>query len=526
MHSPCSRSRRRGADRPTDDGLNEAPCALLLAAVAFGAALPLLAGAVASYGEGTDASLPALLAPTTDFTKPEPGEAKPGGEATSRGSTDTPNAFSLSSGNMDFKRELDFKVGNGIFRKNWVSAPSSTDASDGLGPLFNSRACQNCHLKDGRGHPPLSSDVTDDSGSMLVRLSVPPATEEEKTLLASHKANSLPDPTYGGQLQDFAIQGIKAEGKLKIAYTEKEVKLAGGEIVSLRVPAYSLADLNYGPASPNLMLSPRVAPQMIGLGLLEAVPEEQILANADPDDADKDGISGKPNMVWSREHNKVMLGRFGWKAGIPTIAQQAAEAFNGDIGLSTTMIPKGAGDCTAKETECLAAPTGDSPKYQNVEVGDELFNMVVFYSKNLAVPARRKPDDPEVLKGKELFYRIGCTACHRPKFMTGEASGQPHLSHQLIYPYTDLLLHDMGAGLSDNRPEGEASGSEWRTAPLWGIGLTQIVNGHTLFLHDGRARNITEAILWHGGEAQGARDKFAALPKEDRDRLVAFVNSL
>jgi CxxC motif-containing protein (DUF1111 family) len=526
VHLLRFRYSHRNADKPKDETLKGAPRALLLGAIAFGAALPLLAGAIATYGEGSDAALSALLAPTTDFTKLEPGEAKPGGDATSRGSTDTPNAFSLSSGNLDFKRELDFKVGNGIFRKNWVSAPSSTDASDGLGPLFNSRACQNCHLKDGRGHPPLSSDVPDTSGSMLVRLSVPPSTDAEKALLASHKVNSLPDPTYGGQLQDFSIQGIKAEGKLKIDYKERKVQLAGGEVVSLRAPVYSLTDLGYGAASPNIMLSPRVAPQMIGLGLLEAVPEEQILANADPDDANKDGISGKPNWVWSREHNKVMLGRFGWKAGVPTITQQAAEAFNGDIGLSTTMIPKGSGDCTEKEKECLDAPNGNSPKYQNVEVGDDLFNMVVFYSKNLAVPSRRNPDDPEVLKGKEMFYKIGCTGCHKPKFMTGDAPGQPHLSHQLIYPYTDMLLHDMGDGLSDNRPEGEASSNEWRTAPLWGIGLTSVVNGHTLFLHDGRARNVTEAILWHGGEAQASRDKFAALPKADRDRLIAFVNSL
>jgi hypothetical protein len=273
----------------------------LICAIAFAAALPLVVGAWPIYGADADAALGTLLAPAIDFTKFEDGEAKPGGGATSRASTDTPNAFSASSGNMDFKRELDFKVGNGIFRKNWVSAPSSTDSSDGLGPLFNARACQNCHLKDGRGHPPLSSDVPDDSGSMLVRLSVPPATDADRALLEAHKMNSLPDPTYGGQLQDFAIQGFASEGKLKIAYKERKVKLAGGETVSLRVPTYSLADLNYGPASPDIMISPRVAPQMIGLGLLEAVPEAQILDNADPDDANKDGIRGKPNMVWSQE---------------------------------------------------------------------------------------------------------------------------------------------------------------------------------------------------------------------------------
>lgn len=485
-----------------------------------------MVGAWQTYGADTEAALEGLLAPTTDFTKLEQGEQAPGGGATSRGSTSTANAFSLSSGNMDFKRELDFKIGNAIFRKTWISAPSSTDASDGLGPLFNSRACQNCHLKDGRGHPPFSSDVPDDSGSMLVRLSVPAATEEEKDRIAAHSVNSIPDPTYGGQLQDRSIQGFAAEGKLKIDYKERKVELPGGETVSLREPSYALIDLAYGPASSGLMISPRVAPPMIGLGLLEAVPEEQILANADPDDASKDGISGKANRVWSREHDKVMLGRFGWKAGVPTIAQQAAEAFAGDIGLSTTMMPFPSGDCTEKEKTCLDAPNGNSPKYQNVEVGDELFKLVTFYSQNLAVPARRKPDDAEVLKGKDLFYSIGCASCHRPKFVTGDVPGQPHLSHQLIWPYTDMLLHDMGEGLADGRPEGAATGSEWRTPPLWGLGLTETVSGHTLFLHDGRARNVSEAILWHGGEAEAARDKFAALSKADRAALLAFVNSL
>jgi CxxC motif-containing protein (DUF1111 family) len=481
---------------------------------------------IKTYGEEATGAASSLNAPTVDFTELEEGEAKPGGSATSRGSTNTPNAFSLSSGNMDFKRELDFKIGNAIFRKTWVSAPSSTDASDGLGPLFNSRGCQNCHLKDGRGHPPFSADVPDNTGSMLVRLSVPAASEEENDRLAAHSVNSLPDPTYGGQLQDFAVQGFPAEGKLKIDYTERKVKLAGGETVSLREPTYSLSNLAYSPTSSDIMISPRVAPPMIGLGLLEAVPEEQILANADPDDADNDGVSGKPNRVWSREHDKVMLGRLGWKAGVPTIRQQAAEAFAGDLGLSTTMMPFHSGDCTKKQQDCLDAPNGSSPKYQNVEVGDELFNLVAFYSQNLAVPARRKPDDPEVLKGKALFYATGCAACHKPKFVTGEAPGQPHLSHQLIWPYTDMLLHDMGDGLADNRPEGAATGREWRTAPLWGVGLTQIVSGHTLLLHDGRSRNLTEAVLWHGGEAEAARDKFAGLSKADRAALLAFVNSL
>ncbi len=493
--------------------------------VALGASAPIFAGALSQAGGAADGA-PAAAAQPIDFSKLEDGEDEPGGAATSRGSVDNANAFSHSSGNLEFKRELDFKVGNAMFRKNWVSAPASTESSDGLGPLFNSRACQNCHLKDGRGHPQLSADIPDDSGSMLIRLSVPPKTDADKEKLAGRRANSVPDPVYGGQLQNRSIQGHKAEGQLRTTYTEQPVTLAGGETASLRVPGYSIVDLNYGPLSPDIMISPRVAPQMIGLGLLEAVPEEQILANADPDDADGDGIAGKPNWVWSLENDKVMLGRFGWKAGVPTINQQTAEAASGDIGLSTSMIRTPSGDCTEAQAACLDAPNGNSPKHQDAELGDELFKLISFYSHNLAVPARRDPANPEVLKGKEIFHSIGCAACHKPKFVTGEAPGQPHLSKQTIWPYTDLLLHDMGEGLADNRPEGEANGRQWRTAPLWGIGLTETVNGHTLFLHDGRARNLTEAVLWHGGEAEAARDKFAELSKQDRERLLAFVNSL
>ncbi len=468
------------------------------------------------------------IRPTQDFSKPEPGEPLPGGAATSRKSVNHRNAFSHSSGNMSFRAELDFKLGNAIFKKAWVSAPASTKASDGLGPLFNARSCQRCHLKDGRGHPPAGNWPEDDAVSMFLRLSIPPRDAAERELLASRKANVIAEPTYGGQLQDLAIQGHAAEGKMHITYEETPVTLAGGEVVRLRKPSYRVETLGYGPLHPKVMLSPRVAPQMIGLGLLEAIPEAQILMAADPDDANKDGISGRPNRVWSVEHDKVMLGRFGLKAGAPTVAQQSAGAFEGDIGISNPLAPRASGDCTEKQSRCLEAPNGNTDRDGGLEAGKKFLDLVVFYARNLAVPRRRAPGDPEVLAGKRLFYDIGCTACHRPKFVTGPAPGPggKHLEGQLIWPYTDLLLHDMGEGLADNRPEGVANGREWRTAPLWGIGLTPIVNGHSNYLHDGRARNLTEAILWHGGEAQAARDAFAALPKEDRARLLAFVKSL
>lgn len=491
-----------------------------------GACVPLLAGLVLQSGTAGEAGVLEGPAPGIDFTKAEPGEDQPGGEATSRAVTGTANAFSHASGNMGFRKELDFKIGNSIFRRHWVSAPASTDASDGLGPLFNVRGCQDCHLKDGRGHPPPASNTPGPTGSLLFRLSVPAKTEAQKALLASGKATVLPEPVYGAQLQDMSIQGHEAEGAVKISYEEKQVSFPDGETVSLRVPRYELTGLNYGPISDDVMVGPRIAPPMIGLGLLEAVPEEQIMANADPNDADGDGISGRPNRIWSRLHEKEMLGRFGWKANVPTIVEQNADAFSGDIGISTTLHPSGAGECTERQTKCINAPSGNSPKYQNVEVGDELFDLMTFYTQNLAVPRRRNADDPEILKGKALFHQIGCAQCHQPKFVTGKVPEQDHLSNQRIWPYTDMLLHDMGEGLADGRPDGKATGREWRTAPLWGIGLTVTVSGHTQFLHDGRARNLTEAILWHGGEGQGARDRFAALNREDRERLLAFVNSL
>ncbi|MEM7191324.1 MAG: di-heme oxidoredictase family protein [Pseudomonadota bacterium] len=495
-------------------------------AVFFSSCAVLAAGLMAEPARVSGESVAASLTPTTDFLAPEPGEDKPGGGATSRGATTSTNAFSHSSGNMGFRKELDFKIGNSIFRRLWASAPASTQASDGLGPLFNIRGCQSCHLKDGRGHTPDTAEGPGPTGPLLFRLSVPPKTDADKVLLASGKINSLPDPMYGGQLQDRSIQGFDAEGTVKITYDERQVTLDDGETVSLRVPSYELAQLNYGPISEDFMIGPRMAPQMIGLGLLEAIPEEQILALADPGDSSGNGISGRPNKVWSALHDKEMLGRFGWKANVPTMAEQNAGAFSGDIGISTTLHPSGAGECTEMQTKCMNAPSGNSPQYQNVEVGDQLFDLMTFYTQNLAVPPRRNAGDPEVLKGKALFHDIGCAGCHHPKFLTGEAPGQPHLSNQLIWPYTDMLLHDMGEGLADNRPDGKADGREWRTAPLWGVGLTETVNGHTELLHDGRARNVTEAILWHGGEGEASRDRFAALSRQDRERLLAFVNSL
>ena len=497
-----------------------ATTAVLLSAAAVVAAPPQ---------KGTDEDEAARVARAilnaTDFTRAEPFEARPGGAAT-HFKTPNRNAFSLPSANMSFARRADFNVGNGLFRRVWVTAPSSTQAADGLGPLFNARSCQRCHLKDGRGHPPKGNFPEDTAVSMFLRLSIPPQTEADKALLASRQANVIPDPTYGGQLQDFAIPGHAAEGRMHITYEDVPVELDDGTVVTLQKPSYKITDLGYGPPHPELMMSPRVAPQMIGLGLLEAIAEDDILANADPDDADGDGVSGRPNIVWDGQAGRTAVGRFGWKAGNPTVTQQSAGAFAGDIGIGNPLAPNPWGDCTEAQTACRQAPHGNTSVHDDAEVSGEALRLVVFYARNLAVPARRGVDDPDVLAGKRLFYDSGCVACHRPKYVTARRDDMPEQSFQLIWPYTDLLLHDMGDGLADGRPEGVANGREWRTAPLWGIGLTQTVNGHSFLLHDGRARGVLEAILWHGGEAEATKRAVMALSAEERRQLVAFVESL
>lgn len=463
----------------------------------------------------------AVIATPKDFSAAQRFEHLSAGAATVRVRNDA-NAFSQPSANITFEQELDFKVGNGLFKKIWVSSPSSTLASDGLGPLYNARSCQRCHIKDGRGHTPNGPDDT--AVSMFLRVSVPGLPEDAPAGIADYIA-TRPDPNYGGQMQDFALAGHPAEYRLDITYQEVPVALSEGETVSLRRPTYEAADLGYGPLHPQAMLSPRVAPPMIGLGLLESIPVEDLLANADPDDLDGDGISGRANIVWSEEFDQPMMGRFGHKAGMPTVMEQSAAAFSGDIGISTPLFPAPQGDCTPAQTNCIAAPHGDTD-IRGAEIDAVGMDLVAFYSRNLGVPARRDVDDPQVLRGKEVFHTVGCASCHTPAHVTHRMPDRPEHSFQLIWPYTDLLLHDMGEGLADNRPEARATGREWRTPPLWGIGLTERVSGHTQFLHDGRARSLIEAILWHGGEAQAARDAVVSMPKADRDALIRFLESL
>ncbi|WP_027612471.1 di-heme oxidoredictase family protein [Pseudomonas sp. URIL14HWK12:I6] len=450
------------------------------------------------------------------FTKAEPGEARSGGAATVR-KTDQ-NAFSLPSANLPPSRRVDFSVGNSFFRSPWVIAPSTTTARDGLGPLFNTNACQNCHIKDGRGHPPTPDAAN--AVSMLVRLSIPDSPAYAKVI---EQVGVVPEPVYGGQFQDMAVPGVTPEGKVRVEYTPVPIRFKDGTEVELRKPVLQFTQLGYGPMHPDTRFSARVAPPMIGLGLLEAIPEEAILANAAAQAKEKNGIKGRVNRVWDDELQKTVAGRFGWKAGQPNLNQQNVHAFSGDMGLTTSLRPFD--DCTDAQTACKQAPNGNGPDGEP-EVSDNILRLVLFYTRNLAVPARRGVNDEQVLAGKNLFFQAGCQSCHTPKYTTAANAAEPELANQVIRPYSDLLLHDMGDGLADNRTEFQASGRDWRTPPLWGIGLTQAVSGHTQFLHDGRARNLLEAVLWHGGEAQQAQQQVLSFNAEQRAALLAFLNSL
>lgn len=482
---------------------------------------PLLAQE--TVAEADQQRIASVLAPPPDFTRPEPFEAFPGGAGTVPARADN-TAFSRPAANLP--ETLEFELGRALFEKLWVASPSSTRASDGLGPLYNTRACNACHIHDGRGHLP--ADAQDDSVSFALKLSVPAEVPARMAEIADF-IGTAPHPAYGSQIQDFATAQLTAEARLTVTRQPiAVVGLSGGSSVTLIRPEVHLSNLAHGPLGDQTMLSARIAPPITGLGLIEAIPEAEILRNEDPEDSDGDGISGRANWVWSESQDKIALGRFGHKASQPSLRQQVAAALSTDMGLSTPLFPDPWGDCAVVQSACRTAPHGDGDARMQ-ELDAQALDLLVHYTANLAVPARRNLNTPEVLRGKELFHTLGCASCHSPKHVTARLpadSPNPEHSFQLIWPYSDFLLHDMGPGLADTRPEGRATAREWRTAPLWGLGLVQQVSPEAGFLHDGRAATLLEAILWHGGEAEPAQHAVRALPETDRNALISFLESL
>jgi len=410
-------------------------------------------------------------------------------------------AFSQAFPTLSGSRLEFHDLGDAHFEATFVTSPAPQ--FQGLGTIFNSNSCFNCHVNDGRGKPIRANEPL---SSMLFRVSIP-GTDPRGGPLAA--------PGYGGQLQDKATFGHSPEASVSVNWIEHTEYFSDGDSIILREPVWNFFN-HYTSPPAGMMYSARVAPPLQGLGLLEQVDESTIRALTDENDLDNDGISGKMNYVWDEKNQKMMPGRFGWKAEAATLDQQVAGAYNEDMGVTSYIFKTESSFGQPQHDHILDEP----------EVPDSIFNSVVFYVKTLAVPARRRVTDPEVKRGKEIFSQAGCDKCHTPKLRTKTDVTFPEASNQLIHPYTDLLLHDMGSGLADYRPAYNAGGTEWRTPPLWGIGLTQLVNGHNNYLHDGRARNFMEAILWHGGEAANSSSYVKSLSKADRNSLITFLKNL
>jgi CxxC motif-containing protein (DUF1111 family) len=430
-----------------------------------------------------------------------------------------PAAFSVPVDRLDRDQRAMFDLGKEKFNEAWVVAPASGGVW-GLGPTFNEDRCAHCHV--GNGRAAATADGHEAERGVVVRLSIPGTSPE---------GAALPDARYGDQLQNRGIEGrVPAEGLAVIRYTSRRMDFPDGESIDLRVPHVEFRDLQFGPIDGSTMTSVRIAPALIGLGLLEAVPEERILEQAARQASL--GLRGKPNFGWDYENGKRALGRFGWKASQPSLRQQVAAAFLADIGATTYLFPEE--NCPAVQKQCRDVPSaakcggqgGCTGNDYRPEVQPSRLNGITVYMQSLAVPARRAPEDPTVKRGEAVFSELGCAACHLPELKTASRPAFGPAANVTFHAYTDLLLHDMGDDLADGRPDFQADGRQWRTAPLWGVGLLPRVSGHSDLLHDGRARNPTEAILWHGGEAQAAREGFRHRSPEDRRAVVAFVNSL
>lgn len=450
-----------------------------------------------------------LVAGTVMCRKANPGALSDDSNFDQRLSGGAATFFDLSSSTLgsaipglsehdDYVHEL----GDAMFDQSFVAAPAPRFA--GLGPVFNNISCANCHHNDGFGQPSFGQL----SSSLLMRISVP-----------GTDAHGGPNaaPGFGGQLQNVGLFGVAPEVKVDLTYTEQKFTFPDSEVVFLRTPTYTLYD-PYIPLPAGYMTSPRLGPPVFGLGLLENVPESTVLSFADPNDANGDGIKGHANYVYNPFTKKQELGRFGMKCNTSTLQVQVATAFQQDMGITSFV--------QSKESVYGQSQMQHIIDTNAIDLPDSMLNAVVFYIRTLAVPARRNVTDDKVKRGETLFKQLNCSGCHIPTMYTGMVPGLQALSNQRIHPYTDLLVHDLGPGLADNRPDYQANGNEWRTAPLWGMGMFERTNGTPYYLHDGRARTIKESILWHGGEAQNSRDQFVNLPRNDREALVAFLQSL
>lgn len=478
----------------------------------FGLPLALLATGVFGYSLYHSLLRPAFGYGDEDMSeirKVDP-RALSGGDMTNFHRSYLP--FEQEAPNLPWQLAAQFDRGDGLIERKFgfagnygVHVPKY-----GAGPLYNATSCATCHVGDGRAQPPaISADGSHGlMEGMFLRLSVPDG-----------KGGWRAPDGYHSQLHDRGAPGVPPEGIGQASYEEISGQFADGERYTLLKPHYRVEQPAYGPIPADAIIEARVAPPIFGLGLLEAVAEKDILARANT--PQPDGISGRPNWVPDPESGRLRLGRFSLKANQVSLRAQTAGAAFDDMGLSSPVFPRE--NCLPNQTACARAPSNTFPGQP--ELSESELQDLTVYLELLSVPARRQLYDPLPLHGEKLFRDAGCANCHIPTMQTGNDHPQRRLRKQIIHPYTDLLLHDMGPALS-GRADHQASASEWRTPPLWGIGLTQKANGHTRFLHDGRARNLQEAILWHGGEASVARARYLNFSKAERDALLAFLNSL
>lgn len=416
-------------------------------------------------------------------------------------------ALSVPMTVLETKQQLgEFAAGRSLFNQMWVIAPSGDDDIDGLGPLYNSISCLACHAGNGRGRAP--DGPNEKMRAMLVRLSIP----------GDNPFHSEPHPVYGGQLQELAVPGVSAEGRAEIHYQYSTLTLSEGEKVNLRKPSIQLINPGYGEFD-EVLISARIGPALVGMGLIEVIDKQDILSWQDPDDENADGISGRVNWIKDEVTQTRQIGRFGYKANIVSLDRQIANAFHEDLGLTSALFPDE--NCSAIQHDCQNTVSGGDPELTSAQLHD-----VNFYLQFLAVPAPRNQDNPDVIQGRVIFEEAACNSCHRPQIRTQTNATPKAFANRLIAPYSDFLLHDMGEDLADHRPDNGATGTEWRTAPLWGIGLAENIGDKVGYLHDGRARTLLEAILWHGGEAQQSRESVISMPKADRDALLQFLKSL
>jgi CxxC motif-containing protein (DUF1111 family) len=460
----------------------------------------------------------------------QPAEHSPAGGMTGKGLSD--RSFVQVGRNVDRKEELLFWTGFSLFRDPWVIAPSSTKDRDGLGPLFNTRSCISCHSSGGKGPSPVQG--VSKPSALVIRF-------------GSAENGVFSDPVYGDQLQPRAVAithssiqpNLLGEAKLQLNYQEIYGEYADGTTYILRQPSYQLTDLAYGDLDKRTALSPRFSPVIYGVGLLDAISVQDLLSQEDINDTDEDGISAKYNRVpvVPSHHNTADfhglvendavtgpkgVGRFGHKAKHPSLHQQVAAAFRDDIGITNTSFVSES--CSTGQTNCQAAAiiVGD----QSVEIPNKLLDLVTQFNQLMAVPPARNLGSFKAQQGRKLFYQLGCESCHTASYTTDATYPHDSLANQIIWPYTDLALHDMGPGLADNVSEYDANGREWRTPPLWGIGARKNIRSENLYLHDGRAESVAAAILWHGGEAQRSQQNFIQLDQQQRNALLAFLDAI